>query len=118
MIEFAQGFFNLEHPAAAAVLPAGLHKLRGWLVEKPEVVITDLRVRSSGKIWPGTYGFIRPDLAAHFKHPTPQLPAAFEIPIFLEPGRITLEFEALSISGEWIVVHSATREVSGPVAAA
>jgi len=118
MIEFAQGFFNLEHPATTTVLPAGLHKLRGWLVEKPDAVITDLRVRCLGKVWPATYGFIRPDLAIHFKHPTPHLPAAFEIPIFLEPGRITLEFEALSISGDWIAVHSAIREVNGPAAPA
>src|SRR4051812_20814806 len=105
MIPFAQGFFNLEHPAVNAPLPSGRHKLRGWMVETGGNVLSDLRVRCSGKIWPATYGFIRPDLAAHFKHPTANLPAAFEVPIFLSSGTTSLEFEALTISGDWIGVH-------------
>lgn len=117
MIEFAHGFFNLEHPAANASLPAGRHLLRGWLVENPGEVLTDLRLRYAGKIWPAVYGFIRPDLAAHFKHPTPHLPAAFEALIFLQPGTATLEFEALAISGDWRPVVTRQVEITGPPAA-
>jgi glycosyltransferase involved in cell wall biosynthesis len=117
MIEFAQGFFNLEHPARETSLSAGRHTLRGWLVGKSGHVFTDLRVRCADRIWPGTYGFIRPDLAAHFKHPSPNLPAAFEAVVFLQPGRVILEFEALSISGAWVPVSAWPVDVTGPPAA-
>ncbi|MEO6994168.1 MAG: glycosyltransferase family 4 protein [Lacunisphaera sp.] len=117
MIEFAQGFFNLESPARGASVPAGRHTLRGWLVGKPSEVFTDLRVRCGDRLWPAVYGFVRPDLAAHFKHSTPNLPAAFEAAIFLQPGPAVLEFEALAISGAWSPVHSCPIEVTGPPAA-
>ncbi len=116
MIEFAHGFFNLEHPAANGNVPAGRLVLRGWLVGKPGQVLTDLRVRCAGRIWPAVYGFIRSDLAAHFKHPTPHLPAAFEALVYLPPGAAVLEFEALAINGQWQPVHTRTLDVSGPAA--
>ena len=118
MIEFAQGFFNLEHPAANANVPAGRLVLRGWMVGHPTAILTDLRVRCAGRIWPAVYGFIRPDLAAHFKHLHPHLPAAFEALVFLTPGPVTLEFEALDISGHWVPVHTVALVVDGPPAAA
>ncbi|HEY4248099.1 MAG TPA: glycosyltransferase family 4 protein [Lacunisphaera sp.] len=113
MIEFAQGYFNLEHPAAKTTVPAGRVTLDGWLVGKPTELLTDLRVRCGGRIWPAVYGFIRADLAAHFKHPTPHLPSAFRILVFLEPGPAALEFEALDISGQWLTVHGCLLEVTG-----
>ncbi len=117
MIEFAQGYFNLEHPAANTTVPTGRLTLRGWLVGKPTEILTDLRVRCAGRLWPAVYGFIRPDLAAYFKHPTPHPPAAFELLVFLEPGANVLEFEALAISGRWLPVHGALLEVTGASAA-
>ncbi len=116
MLEFDSGYFNLEHPAPGAPLPAGRQVLRGWLVGKPGQVLTDLRVRCADRVWPAVHGFVRPDLAAHFNHPTSNLPAAFEVLIFLEPGPAVLEFEALAISGCWHPVHTARVEVSGPPA--
>lgn len=117
MIEFAQGFFNLEHPAAKTTVPAGRLTLCGWLVGKPTEMLTDLRVRCAGRVWLAVYGFIRADLAAYFKHPTPHLPSAFEALVFLEPGTNVLEFEALDISGRWLTVQSAMVEVTGASAA-
>ena len=116
MIEFDQGFFNLETPTAGTEVPSSRHLLRGWIVGKPGCLFTDIRVRYEGRLWPAVHGFIRADLAAHFGHPTPNLPAEFTVLISLAPGTASIEFEALGISGVWRPVHTVQVKVTGSAA--
>ena len=97
-------------------VPSSRHLLRGWIVGKPGCLFTDIRVRYEGRLWPAVHGFIRADLAAHFGHPTPNLPAEFTVLISLAPGTASIEFEALGISGVWRPVHTVQVKVTGSAA--
>ena len=116
MIEFAEGFFCLDHPAPGVAVPSSRHMLRGWAVGKPGRHFCDVRVRYAGVLWPAVFGNLRPDLAAHFQSERPDLPAQFEVLITLYPGTAVLEFEVLEISGRWCAVPAIAVEVSGPAA--
>lgn len=116
MLEFAQGFFNLDHPASGSAWPSSRYLLRGWAVGKPGQHFSDVRVRYAGVLWPAVFGVLRPDLVAHFKTEQTDLPAQFEILITLYPGKAVLEFEVLDAGGQWRAVPTIELEISGPAA--
>ena len=116
MLEFAQGFFNLDHPVPGTAWPSSRYLLRGWAVGKPGQHFSDVRVRYAGVLWPAVFGVLRPDLVAHFKTEQTDLPAQFEILITLFPGKAVLEFEVLDASGQWRVVPAIELEICGPAA--
>ena len=101
MHETAQAFFHLDQPADQASCPAGMLRLQGWAVGKHGRPLTDLRVRLGKTIHPVAYGFLRADLASHFKFRNPYLPGGFEAILPLPPGRHELVFEACDIAGDW-----------------
>lgn len=105
MQEAATHYFNLESPAAGAVLPAGRSQLRGWLVGKPGTHFVDVRARVGPRIFPGVHGFPRPDLAAHFEPSRPWLPAEFTVETDLPPGPAEITLEALDLAGHWERFH-------------
>ena len=94
-------FFNVEHPANGATLPAGRHLLRGWLVPKPAHHFTDVRAWVGPAVFPGVHGLPRADLAAHFDPARACLLAEFNIALDLTPGIAVVRLEALDIAGRW-----------------
>lgn len=106
MHELPHAYFHLDHPGDESSLPTGPLTIRGWAVGKPELLLVDLRVREGHTTHPTSFGFLRPDLAAHFKFHRPDLPGGFEAILSLSAGRHTFEFETCSIDGIWRPVGS------------
>jgi glycosyltransferase involved in cell wall biosynthesis len=106
MIETPHATFHLDSPAAGETPPAGTVVLRGWLVAKPGNHFVDLRARVGNRVFPGLYGLPRSDLAEFFKAREPRLLAAFEQPVTLASGTNSIVFEACTLAGEWLAVHT------------
>ncbi len=106
MIETPHAFFHLDSPTPGETPPAGRVVLRGWIVAKPGNHFVDLRARVGHRVFPGIYGLPRPDLADFFQAREPRLLAAFEQPVQLAPGTNAIAFEACTLAGEWIGVHT------------
>ncbi|MFT3830934.1 MAG: glycosyltransferase family 4 protein [Opitutaceae bacterium] len=106
MIETPHAFFHLDAPAASETPPAGRIILRGWFVAKSSSQFVDLRARVGQRVFPGIYGLPRPDLAEFFKAREPRLLAAFEQPVVLASGANAVVFEACTLAGEWLAVHT------------
>jgi hypothetical protein len=123
MHESPSGFFNLDHPADGAALPAGPVVLRGWAAGRQGLPFVDLRLRTGNTIHPAVHGFPRADLPGFFGLRDPFLLGGFEAKFFLNIGEQTVTFEALDISGQWQAVGSVrllgqgTAPVAGPAAA-
>jgi glycosyltransferase involved in cell wall biosynthesis len=108
MLETPHATFHLDSPASGETPPAGRIILRGWLVAKPGRHFVDLRARVGQRVYPGIYGLPRPDLAEYFKASEPRLLAAFEQPVVLAAGANAVVFEACTLAGDWLAVHSET----------
>ncbi len=93
--------FFLDQPANESTVPAGPRLIQGWVVAKPGLVITDLRLRLGNRMFPVFHGHPRTDLARHFEAREPFLLAGFEAEIELAAGENRLEFDACFITGEW-----------------
>jgi glycosyltransferase involved in cell wall biosynthesis len=106
MIETPHATFHLDSPAPGETPTAGHIVLRGWLVAKPGQHFVDLRARVGQSVFPGLHGFPRPDLAEYFKAREPRLLAAFEQPVVLAAGPNSIVFEACTLAGEWLAVHT------------
>ena len=106
MIETPHATFHLDSPAPGETPPAGRTILRGWLVAKPGGHFVDLRARVGQRVFPGIYGLPRPDLAAFFKARESHLLTAFEQPVVLAPGPNSIVFEACTLAGDWLAVHT------------
>lgn len=102
MQETSHAFFHLDDHENGASLYAAPILLKGWTVAKPGYLITDLRVRLAGNIYPVFHGHPRRDLAQYFKAATPHLLAGFEVELPLFLGENLLEFEFCEISGQWL----------------
>jgi glycosyltransferase involved in cell wall biosynthesis len=118
MHETAQAFFHLDDLTDQATCPAGILTLRGWALGKQGCPLVDLRVRLADTIYPGVHGFLRTDLASHFKTHEPHLPAGFEVTLSLPARRQELLFEACNIAGEWLPIGSITLNGVGSAASA
>jgi len=117
MQENTFSYFNLESPLSGDGIPAGRLQLRGWLVPKPAVHFVDVRARVGTREFAGVYGFPRADLAAHFEPSRPWLPAEFIIEIQVPPGEAEVQIDALTLSGQWQLIHTVCLEVqAGPQA--
>lgn len=115
MQENTFSYFNLESPLPGDGIPAGRQQLRGWLVPKPAVHFVDVRARAGSREFAGVYGFPRADLAAHFEPSRPWLPAEFIIEIQVAPGAAEVQIEALTLTGQWQLIHTVRLEVhTGP----
>lgn len=101
MLETPLATFFLDQPVNESTVPAGPRFLQGWVVAKPGLVITDLRLRIGPRLYPVFHGHPRADLAQHFGAREPFLLAGFEAEIELTAGENRLEFEACFITGEW-----------------
>ncbi len=101
MLETPLATFFLDHPVNESTVPAGPRFLQGWVVAKPGIVISDLRLRIGPRMFPVFHGHPRADLAQHFGAREPFLLAGFEAEIELTAGENCLEFEACLITGEW-----------------
>ncbi len=108
MIELPHATIHLDNLTAGATPPAGRTVLRGWLVAGPNSHFVDVRGRSNGRVFPGLYGFPRPELARSLHTGTAPLLAGFELPIALGPGPNSLELEVCTLAGEWRTVHDTT----------
>ncbi len=108
MLETPHATFHLDSPAPGDTPPAGRIILRGWLVAKPGQHFVDLRARVGQRVFPGVYGLPRPDLAEFFKAREPRLLAAFEQPAILVSGANSVVFEACTLAGDWLAVHTET----------
>lgn len=115
MIETGAAFFRLDAPAPGDTPPAGLVTCRGCLVAKPGHHFVDLRARVGGRTFPVVYGLPRRDLAAQFPTRESHLLAGFEqaLPLIVGPNLIV--FEACTLAGEWVAVHSLAL-AAGPAA--
>jgi len=101
MLETPLATFFLDQPVNESTVPAGPRFLQGWVVAKPGIVITDLRLRVGPRLFPVFHGHPRADLARHFGAREPFLLAGFEAEIELTAGENRLEFDACLITGEW-----------------
>ncbi len=101
MHESPISFSQLESPAPGATLPQGRHTLRGWVWPKPGGHFVDVRARHGERVFPGTHGFPRADLAAHFKTGRAFALAEFTVVVDLAPGPAELVLEVLEIEGRW-----------------
>ncbi len=90
--------------------------LHGWLVPKPGIHYTDVRVVAGDKVFPGVYGIPRKDLAEFFKSDQPYLLAGFSVTLNLPAGHYRLAFEASTIEGQWEQIDTVEREVTPPEA--
>jgi glycosyltransferase involved in cell wall biosynthesis len=104
MQESPSGFFNLDHPADGAALPAGPVVLRGWAAARLGIPFVDLRLRTADTMHPAVHGFPRADLPGFFGLDAPFLLGGFEAAFFLGTGEQTVTFEALDIAGAWQTV--------------
>lgn len=110
-------FYNLESPAAGAIISPGWQQLRGWLVPKQGFHFVDVRARLGARIFPGVHGFPRVDLASHFEPTRRWLPAEYTIEVELPPGPSEIGIEALSLTGQWQLVQTVTCRAEGNPAA-
>lgn len=101
MSDDRQLLFHLDAPASGSTHPAGPVRLQGWALGAGGWLLTDLRVRLAGRLFPAAYGFPRPDLARHFHAREPWLPGGFEVNVFLPAGPHDIVFEGLDIAGAW-----------------
>ncbi|MBK8478305.1 MAG: glycosyltransferase family 4 protein [Opitutaceae bacterium] len=106
MIETGNAFFRLDAPAEGETPPAGLVACRGWLVAKPGHHFVDLRARVGGRTVPVVYGLPRRDLATQFHARESHLLAGFAQALPLVAGPNPVAFEACTLAGEWVAVHS------------
>ncbi|MEY3775713.1 MAG: putative teichuronic acid biosynthesis glycosyltransferase TuaC [Verrucomicrobiota bacterium] len=90
--------------------------LHGWLVPKPGIHYTDVRVVAGDRVFPGVYGIPRKDLAEFFKSDQPYLLAGFSVTLNLPAGRYRLTLEASTIEGQWEQIDTVEREVTPPEA--
>jgi glycosyltransferase involved in cell wall biosynthesis len=114
MPEPADAFFHLDYPTPEASLETGPLTLRGWLLGRNDRYFVDLRAVCGNRYYPGTLGFLRPDLAEHFQTREKFLPAGFELPVLLAPGENLVVLEACDISGQWLAVAELKLTAAGP----
>lgn len=93
--------FNLEEPSPGATLPAGRHRLRGWVLPRKDRHFVDVRARIAGLIFPGVHGLPRADLAAFFQTGRPYALAEFIVEVEFPPGPAEVVLEALDLAGRW-----------------
>jgi len=101
MIETPISFLQIDSPGTGAVLPPGRHAVQGWLMPKLGGIFSDLRVRVASRVFPGLLGFLRTDLAEHFRTGRVHEAAGFQVNVNLDAGPQRLVFEALQIEGIW-----------------
>jgi len=106
--------FYLDQPARAAVVPAGRVRFQGWALGTGGMMLADLRARTDGRIHAAELGDPRADLARHFGARETMLPGGFECFLHLPPGGHRIDFEALTLAGEWIPVGSTEVTCTGP----
>jgi glycosyltransferase involved in cell wall biosynthesis len=114
MPEPADAFFHLDHPTPEASLEAGPLTLRGWVLGRNDRYFVDLRAVCGNRRYPGTLGFLRPDLTEHLQTREKLPPAGFELPVLLAPGENLIVLEACDISGQWLVVGELKLTAAGP----
>jgi len=102
MQETPHATFHLDEPTDGAILGHNRVTCRGWVVGRAAYHATDLRVRLGRRIFPASLGFLRPDLAVHFRARETALPAGFEVEVELAVGDNILEFEFAALSGAWL----------------
>jgi glycosyltransferase involved in cell wall biosynthesis len=101
MRESARTYFMLESPAPGAILPAGRHWLRGWVLPKTGGHFVDVRARVKDRFFAAVHGLPRADLAAFFKTGRAHALAEFTVAIELIPGPVEVILEALDLDGQW-----------------
>lgn len=104
--------YNIEWPAAGAVVSGPQLLIKGWIVGKNGARFSDVRASIGGKIWFGLHGFPRADLAAHFKADKTWLPAGFALAANVPDGPLHLVLEARHAHGEWQAFHSLDLTIS------
>lgn len=118
MPETAISHSNLEEPAPGSALPAGRHRLRGWVWPKPGRHFVDVRARIDGRVFAAVHGHPRADLAAHFKTGKRYALAEYRVAVDLRPGPVEVVLEALEIEGRWTPFETVTFRVEGAAVAA
>ena len=71
-------------------------QLRGWVFHKQGIPLKLIRIRIKDKIFPGTIGLSRPDVASHFHHAPGSDQSGFAVPIELHFGINQVEIEVLT----------------------
>ncbi len=99
-------FHNLEWPPPGARVAGPIVWLRGWVVGKPGLEVTDVRVCCATGMHLGVLGLPRIDLAAHFKTSRPWLPAEFVVGVPLPAGPAELQIEAMDEHGNWHLLQA------------
>lgn len=105
-VEFAGGWFFLEHPRPGEVLAAGRQVIHGWCIGRANHSPGELRVRVGRNERLLTYGHPRVDLAELAGDRGEFYPVGFDLELDLPCGRARLEFEAKGEEGGWWRIDS------------
>ena len=95
-------YSEISGPAAAGSLPAGWHRLRGWVWPKTGRHFTDIRARLAGRVFPGVLGHVLDSLPAPVPASRPRILAGFHVDVALPGAECELVLEVLEVEGRWI----------------